>query len=211
MVSAFGATDEPVTSGADPKKLAKSMASWVKKYQLDGIDVDFEDMPAVDSRKAAKWLIAFTSTLRDELPKKKGYLISHAPVAPWFAKSGGGCYNEMHKTVGDKIDFYNVQFYNQEDLYTTCESLVSKSGGIFPGSSIFEINKTGVDLDKIVVGKTAKASDGYGGHMDSTKLASCLAKAKGKGWNGGVMVWQYPHADKKWIKAVREKSWPIHK
>jgi chitinase len=42
MVSAFGSTDTPTTSGEDPTKLAETMAAWVKKYNLDGIDVDYE-------------------------------------------------------------------------------------------------------------------------------------------------------------------------
>lgn len=42
MVSAFGSTETPTTSGADPTTLAQTMAAWVKKYSLDGIDVDYE-------------------------------------------------------------------------------------------------------------------------------------------------------------------------
>lgn len=42
MVSAFGSTETPTTSGADPTMLAQTMAAWVKKYSLDGIDVDYE-------------------------------------------------------------------------------------------------------------------------------------------------------------------------
>jgi hypothetical protein len=40
MVSAFGSTDVPTSSGADPIATANSMAAFVKQYQLDGIDVD---------------------------------------------------------------------------------------------------------------------------------------------------------------------------
>lgn len=50
MVSVFGATDAPTTNGHDPVATANSMASFVKKYELDGIDVDYEvcvfDYPA---------------------------------------------------------------------------------------------------------------------------------------------------------------------
>ncbi|KIJ53572.1 glycoside hydrolase family 18 protein [Sphaerobolus stellatus SS14] len=211
MVSAFGMTDKPASSGADPTKLAKSMASWVKKYDLDGIDVDFEDFDAVGSGHAADWLSTFTHVLRKELPRKDHYLISHAPIAPWFAKSGGGVYLDVNKKAGKDIDFYNVQFYNQDDLYSNCQGLVEKSGGAYPGSSLLEISEAGVNLDKLVIGKTAKKSDGWGGYMDAYKLASCAAKAKGKGWNGGIMVWQYPNADKKWIKIARHKTWPVDK
>jgi GH18 family chitinase len=42
MVSAFGSSDVPTTSGADPVATANTMAAFVKQYQLDGIDVDYE-------------------------------------------------------------------------------------------------------------------------------------------------------------------------
>ena len=42
MVSAFGSTDVPTSSGADPIATANTMAAWVKQYSLDGIDVDYE-------------------------------------------------------------------------------------------------------------------------------------------------------------------------
>ena len=42
MVSAFGSTNAPTSSGADPVATANTMAAWVKKYGLDGIDVDYE-------------------------------------------------------------------------------------------------------------------------------------------------------------------------
>lgn len=42
IVSAFGSTDVPTTSGADPIQTANSMAAFVKQFELDGIDVDYE-------------------------------------------------------------------------------------------------------------------------------------------------------------------------
>lgn len=42
MVAAFGSTDDPTTAGADPVATANSLASWVKIYVLDGVDVDYE-------------------------------------------------------------------------------------------------------------------------------------------------------------------------
>lgn len=46
LVSAFGATDVPTTMGVDPVATANAMAAWVRQYQLDGIDVDYEDLDA---------------------------------------------------------------------------------------------------------------------------------------------------------------------
>jgi len=42
MVSLFGSTEIPTTIGSDPIATADTMASWVKKYGLDGVDVDYE-------------------------------------------------------------------------------------------------------------------------------------------------------------------------
>ena len=56
MVSAFGSTDTPVSSGANAVGTANKMAKWVKQYDLDGIDVDFEDLAAV---KCAAFLFHF--------------------------------------------------------------------------------------------------------------------------------------------------------
>ena len=48
-----------------------------------------------------------------------------------------------------------MQFYNQ-GLYGDCTGLLTKSGGAFPGSSLFEIPKHGIPLNKLVIGKPAK-------------------------------------------------------
>ena len=98
MISAFGSTDEPATSGADPVALGHKFASFVKQYDLDGIDVDFEDFPAIDKVSlkytftylsklsgyrlqgdgaAENWLVSFTKTLRGDLPSSD-YIITHA-------------------------------------------------------------------------------------------------------------------------------------
>lgn len=42
IVSAFGSTDAPTSSGIDPVTIANSLASWVLQYGLQGVDVDYE-------------------------------------------------------------------------------------------------------------------------------------------------------------------------
>ena len=42
IVSVFGSTDAPTSTGADPVATANTMAAWVKEFDLDGIDVDYE-------------------------------------------------------------------------------------------------------------------------------------------------------------------------
>ncbi|VDC07602.1 unnamed protein product [Peniophora sp. CBMAI 1063] len=212
MISAFGSTETPTSSGVDAVAAADALAQWCKDYDLDGVDVDYEDFTAFNggTTAAVDWLIAFTKELRAQLPSGD-YIITHAPVAPWFEKgySGGG-YLAIHEAVGDLIDWYNVQFYNQgQDEYTTCTNLLTTSGGIHPGSSLFEIAANGVPLDKLVIGKPALASDETsGGLMDASTLATCVAQAHSQGWNAGVMAWQYPDATSDWIKTVRGSTWP---
>lgn len=73
-------------------------------------------MGAMDKEngKAEQWLIDYTKALRAELPSGQ-YILTHAPVAPWFSTTAykSGAYVAVHKEVGDSIDWYNVQFYNQ--------------------------------------------------------------------------------------------------
>ncbi|VDC02895.1 unnamed protein product, partial [Peniophora sp. CBMAI 1063] len=211
MVSAFGQTDTPTTNGADPVATANSLAAWVKQYGLDGVDVDYEDFTAFNGGTGVNWLISFTKQLRSQLPAGQ-YIITHAPVAPWFkAGYAGGGYLAVHQSVGSMIDWYNIQFYNQgQSEYTDCTGLLTASGGQYPGSSIFEISANGVPLSKLVIGKPATAADApSGGYMAPSTLATCVATAAGKGWNGGVMVWEFPDATAAWIQTVRGSTFPI--
>ena len=38
----FGSTETPTSSGLDPIGAATAMGNWVRQYDLDGIDVDYE-------------------------------------------------------------------------------------------------------------------------------------------------------------------------
>ncbi|KAI5122931.1 hypothetical protein M0805_007609 [Coniferiporia weirii] len=211
IVSAFGSTETPTTSGQDATTLANTMAKFVKDNNLDGIDIDYEDEAAMNAGdgKAEEWLETFTKTLRSQLPQGQ-YILTHAPLAPWFSTSGykSGAYLTVNKNVGDMIDWYNIQFYNQND-YTDCTSLLTKSSSTWPQTSVFEIAASGVELNKLVIGKPATAKDASNGFIDTTTLATCLSQAKQKNWNAGAMVWEYPDANAAWIKTVRSQSFPV--
>lgn len=213
VVSAFGSTDVPTTTGADPVATANNFAAWVKQYDLDGIDVDYEDLGAFDAGTGAaeQWLITFTQQLRSQLPAGQ-YIITHAPLAPWFSPNywGGGGYLRVHNAVGSLIDWYNVQFYNQgTSEYTTCAGLLTASSSTWPQTALFQIAASGVPLSKLVIGKPANTGDASNGFMSTSTLASCVSQAKNQGWNGGVMVWEFPDAGSSWIQAVRASSWPV--
>jgi chitinase len=196
LISAFGATEFPTTAGVDPTTSAKNLAAIVKKYGFDGADIDWEDDSAMQGGTGEQWLITFQKALRAELPSGQ-YLISHAPQAPYFivnkAQYPNGAYQTIHKEVGDSIDWYNTQFYNQGSTgYDTCTTLLTKSGGAFPGTSLFEIIDSGVTSSKVLIGKPAAAAGATNtGYMDPSALATCVSQAKSKGWDAGVMLWQH--------------------
>jgi chitinase len=75
-------------------------------------------------------------------------------------------------------------------LYTTCTGLITTSGGAFPGTSLMEIAANGVPMSKLVIGKPANAGDASTGYVAPATLATCVAQAAAKGWNGGVMTWE---------------------
>jgi len=206
-VSAFGSTTEPTTAGLDPVEWADMIAAAVIEFDLDGVDIDYEDFDAFNKKDgtAEAWLITFTTELRKKLPVGE-YIVTHAPVAPWFISElyGGFGYTYVDQQVGDLIDWYNVQFYNQGATeYTTCVGLLTTSSSTWPGSSLFEIAARGVDLDKLVIGKPATTSDANNGFMTTTLLAQCAAEAVSNGWDAGIMSWQYPDANSAWIEAVK--------
>ncbi|KII87370.1 glycoside hydrolase family 18 protein [Plicaturopsis crispa FD-325 SS-3] len=209
VVSVFGSTDTPVSSGADATATAQTIAAWVKQYDLDGVDVDFEDFAAMNAGTGTAWLVTFTQALRAELPQGT-YIITHAPVAPWFSASKFPTgYLEVEKQVGSLIDWYNIQFYNQGTTeYTTCDGLLTTSSSTWPASSLFEIVAAGVDQSKLVIGKPATGSDATNGYVDAATLAGCLATAKSQGWDAGAMVWQFPDAAADWISTVRGTAFP---
>ncbi|KAF8552691.1 glycoside hydrolase family 18 protein [Imleria badia] len=245
IVSGFGSTETPTSSGVDAVTSANDMAAWVIQYGVQGIDVDYEvlhlalsimsadsvnrdycgsqDFTAFNSGggTAETWLINYTKQLRAKLPKGQ-YIISHAPVAPWFSPTmwSGGGYLAVDKSVGSLIDWYNVQFYNQgTSEYTTCSGLLTASTSAWPQTALFQIAASGVSLDKLVIGKPATSSDANNGYIDPSTLASCVSQAASKGWcqfsqisypeDAGVMAWQYPDATSSWITTVRGNTWPV--
>ena len=73
------ATERPTSAGLDPNVLAQKMADFVLNTDLDGIDVDWEELDLIVQQPGAgeQWLVTFTQVLRTRLPQGQ-FIISHA-------------------------------------------------------------------------------------------------------------------------------------
>lgn len=124
--------------------------------------------------------------------------MTHAPQAPYFIgqpRYPHGAYVAVHAAVGDLIDWYNVQFYNQgNSQYNTYQELFVHSTGSFPGTAVKNIHEdAGVPLEKIVIGKPVGPGDATNtGLVDALSLGQWAAQGRQElGWEAGIMTWQY--------------------
>ncbi len=88
--------------------------------------------------------------------------------------------------------------------YDNCDQLLNSTP-----SSIFGIQKSGVDINKLVIGKPGTTADITNGGLNApAKLYPCIQTAIAGGWKAGVMAFQFPHADTTWIKTVQGTAFP---
>ncbi|KAF9240689.1 glycoside hydrolase family 18 protein [Melanogaster broomeanus] len=201
MVSPFGETDAPTSKGANPTTTADHLAEFVMKYDLDGVDVDYEAglqefaqlrCPMLTRARAEVWLATFTTALRAKLPAGR-YIITHVPTYT------SGAYLNVHHTVGSFID----------RLPPPCTGLLTESSPTWPNTSVFQIAVTGVTLNKLVIGKPATTGDASNGYTSPSTLARRLKTAAEKKWGecqlGGCWC---DGLGATWIKTVRSLAFP---
>ncbi len=219
LVSAGGSTVTPISdwikgSPIDGATYGQKLADFVKQYQLDGADLDIEDNDAYANYadKAIQWTVDTTKALRNALGQNA--VITHAPQAPYFSPNYGSpqhgysAYLGIDKQVGDLIDFYNIQFYNQgnDNPYESYPDLFGTASA--SQSSVGEIHAAGVPLSRIVVGKPLNKTDATNtGWVSAGNLALLLQDAKQAQPSllpAGVMTWQF-HCDnesKVWSETI---------
>jgi len=181
-------------------------ANYAKQYGFDGVDYDLENFGAgltygsLNSQQIIDWLSDCTTACKNILGDTG--IISYAPQSPYFGPINSsiptwvgplGGFVGVNARVGDKIDFYNVQFYNQgADMYVNYQNLFINSGTSLPFTSVKEINLAGIPLNKIVVGKPMLVSDASNGYVNPSQLGLWFNQAKQElNWNAGLMFWQF--------------------
>ena len=222
LVSAFGGTSFPTSQGIPARACGENLAQFVIDMQLDGVDLDYEDNDAMEAGTAVPWLIEMT----DAMVKKfkaigKKYIMTNAPQAPYFIDGRYPMnYVAFHNSVlsdgtkvGDYMDSYLVQFYNQgSSTYSSYTSLFVTSDGWSVGTSVSEIAAKGIPLSKIAVGKPITEADAANtGFVPAAMLASIIdtARKPGNVWSnerdvGGVMGWRFQSdRDGTWISQLQ--------
>lgn len=111
LVSAFGTIENPSSEGKSATTCARSLANFVRRNNLDGVDIAWHDDQALQNGSGERWLITFTAELRRSLPN---HILSHSPPASYFKdnyRSGG--YKKVNEEVGNLVDFYSIHFFNE--------------------------------------------------------------------------------------------------
>ncbi len=168
-------------------KLAQSIAAFVKEYNLDGVDLDFEDTLAFMGKatyNGVNLLVNLTKALRQELPSPQ-YVITHAPQPPYLqVGSGMDGYVSIMEEVGDQIDWLNVQFYNNPPWSANPPEIIS-------AYDTFSQLK-GMSPEKLMIGLPVTSHDAGSGYMPVDESVTEIIKPiQQSGVLGGMMNWQF--------------------
>ena len=196
---------------SNPEKLANDLVNFCYDYNIPGIDLDIENFPTTTEYPDTSALVTYVGSLSNYIKNlsqtKFGYfiLVSHAPQSPYFNNNTYGyLYNNIEKSYGAYIDFYNIQYYNQGDNYTNYTQIFLNDQLYF--ASVYELINASIPSNKIIVGKGTKEETYSGGYVPlydinniKNTMAGYVESTKYDGnqqiiqWNaqGGIMVWLY--------------------
>ena len=206
-VSMFGSLDDSTDwISRNYTGMAQEVAELVKMYDLDGVDIDFEDLSYAANNPAdtKTFLSAMTLTLRQELPAP--YIISHSVQVRWWCATGvddiyANNPTSVSTTAGHAIDYYATLYYDSVGYWDTCPTLMEESA-IMAGVAVEQVLAGGeVPANKMVVAMPESSAYGLNAFADGvgTNFGQCL---NGKSY-GGVATWRYDPAYSQWITNIR--------
>ena len=154
--SCFGSLDDhtsnPSWADMDPVAIGQELIAFAHQYQLDGLDIEFEDMGFINSNRAATQIFLTTlyKTVRQGLPRP--FRVSASCQVLWFVP-GHIMANDssMAAAIVDDLDWLSVMYCCSSGYFETCENLAVANTKL-PGSAIAEIEAQGViPSSKLVV------------------------------------------------------------
>ncbi|HZE40791.1 MAG TPA: glycosyl hydrolase family 18 protein [Stackebrandtia sp.] len=147
----------------------------VSKYKLDGVDLDVEeDMSLAGIEKVI-------DALRTDFGD--GFIVTLAPVATDLSGGGGLSgfnYDDLYRDRGDKISWFNTQFYcGWGSLDSTSDFDAIAGHNVVPAS-------------KVVAGTLTNPDNCGSGYVDIDTLKSTIGSLKQKYPDfGGIAGWEY--------------------
>jgi len=190
--------------------VAEQIVSIINHYDLDGVDLDYEDSKALMFNKdynGADFLITLTHALYDFLPEDKR-IITHAPQPPYLCAPGPpfDCspdrtgYVKVLNSVGDKISWLNMQYYNNPP-FNEVGNIILNYHQIVNGWTGFN----GYPANKLVVGKPFSPRAAGSGYVPVEELVKDVINPLVEEFPGfgGVMGWQFCFdGDGQWSTAL---------
>ncbi len=190
------------------QEVAKLLAGVVKRYHLNGIDIDFEASEMFHQQRAKgvgdgrAFLIALNRALREQLPAPH-YLLTHAPEPPYLDREWhGGPYLDILHHSGAMIDWITIQYYNNPGF----NNPISKRATAY--SKLVELQGSlGWSSRKLVVGKPIYKADSVNGHLSPNAIIKDIIKPLLKQYGssfGGLAGWQFS------TKTEDHQAWNKH-
>ncbi|HXV28621.1 MAG TPA: glycoside hydrolase family 18 protein [bacterium] len=193
--------------GKNADKIARETARYVEMFQLDGVDLDIENVgykTEKDLQTYGEAIIRLTLALARELP---GKLLTHAPQPPYLCKprSFSQCpdvslYAYVLASAGSHISWLNMQYYSNPPLTVSDAQEVSHYESVVNGWEGFP----GLEPRKLVVGKPY--SRVVSGHEPRERVISMILQPLASEYQnsfGGFMGWEFSEdSGGAWAQAV---------
>ncbi|KAL8236535.1 hypothetical protein R6Q59_017616 [Mikania micrantha] len=145
-----------------------SLTKIIKEYNLDGIDIDYEQFHA-DPEIFAKCIGKLITTL------KNNGVISFASIAPFDDDEVQSHYLALWKSYGDIIDYVNFQFYAYD-----------KGTTVYQFMNYFHMQSSNYEGGNILVSLT---TEGRGGLSPENGFFKACDMLKSEGKLNGIFVW----------------------
>ncbi|WP_434391382.1 RICIN domain-containing protein [Melittangium boletus] len=147
----------------------------ITTYKLDGVDLDVEEYMSLAGMERV--IRALRADFGDD------FVITLAPVAT--ALYGGGNlsgfnYEQLYRSVGGQISWFNAQFYN--------------GWGYMGSTANYQsiLNRRVIPAQKVVAGMLSNPGNGGSGYVDITTAQNTVRALVGGSQDfGGVASWEY--------------------
>ena len=190
--------------------VANQLAAFVTTYNLDGIDIDYEDTNALLDGTPYDG-VAFASDLTNDLRQAIGTdkIISHAPQPPYLWQDATSFpYAEILTNTDGAINRIYMQYYNNPSYVTPVSLIIDNYNAIVAGWTGF----SGLAASQLLVGKPVAESDAGSGWIPATDIGEQIINPLLAAYSdfGGVMGWQYSSdgPNGPWSTALPAYLWP---